>query len=214
MRKLNNMTRAVILLAICVLSIAAISFSWLSRPKTNANIDKVNYGKLTLSTNQGAATSGGTGEGTGGAASSQIKAYTRMDNSSTAVTAKTYLATIDAETGKYEQSTEIVVNDNVNDNNKNKVKIGVNDCTYMITTLTNNSPIPTRVSLKVPTFNSVNNVTMYSYAPYKDQADEYIVKNIEVVSGSPVTVKWYFANGNDTEVTLDISTLPAVEYFK
>ena len=212
MRKLNNMTRAVILLAICVLSIAAISFSWLSRPKTNANIDKVNYGKLTLSTNQGAATSGGTEEGTGGAASSQIKAYTRMDNSSTAVTAKTYLATIDAETGKYEQSTEIVVNDNNNSNNN--VKIDAIDCTYMITTLTNNSPIPTRVSLKVPTFNSVNNVTMYSYAPYKDQAGEYIVKNIEVVSGSPVTVKWYFANGNDTEVTLDISTLPAVEYFK
>lgn len=213
MRKLNNMTRAVILLAICVLSIAAISFSWLSRPRINANIDKVNYGKLTLSTDQGAATSGGTEEGTGGAASSQIKAYTRMDNSSTAVTAKTYLATIDAETGKYEQSTEIVVNNNNNSNNK--VKIGVNDCTYMITTLTNSSEIPTRVSLLIPKFKeTVTNVKMYSYAPYKDQADEYIVKNIEVVSGSPVTVKWYFANGNDTEKTLEISTLPAVEYFK
>lgn len=206
MRKLNNMTRAVILLAICVLSIAAISFSWLSRPKTNANNTEDNYGKLTLSTNQGAATSGGTEEGTGGAASSQIKAYTRMDNSSTAVTAKTYRATIDAETGKYEQSTQVAEN--------GVVKIGANDCTYMITTLTNNGEIPTRVSLKVPTFNSVNNVSMYSYAPYKDQAGEYIVKNIEVVSGKPVTVKWYFANSGSSPVDLTLSTLPAVEYFK
>lgn len=206
MRKLNNMTRAVILLAICVLSIAAISFSWLSRPLTNANNDEANYGKLTLSTNQGAATSGGTEEGTGGAASSQIKAYTRMDNNSNAVTAKTYLATIDAETGKYEQSTQVAKN--------GVVKIGANDCTYMITTLTNSSEIPTRVSLKVPTFNSVSNVSMYSYAPYKDQADSYIVKNIEVVNGSPVTVKWYFANSGSSPVELTLSNLPAVEYFK
>lgn len=205
MRKLNNMTRAVILLAICVLSIAAISFSWLSRPKTNADNDEANYGKLTLSTKQGAATSGGTGEGTGGAASSQIKAYTRMDNSSTAVTATTYQATIDAETGKYEQSNQVADN--------GVVKIGANDCTYMITTLTNSSEIPTRVSLKVPGYSNAN-VKIYSYAPYKDQADRYIVKNIEVVSGSPVTVKWYFANSGSSAVDLTLSDLPAVEYFK
>lgn len=207
MRKLNNMTRAVILLAICVLSIAAISFSWLSRPKTDANVES-NYGKLTLSTKGGAASSGGTEEGeeaTGSAATSQIKAYTRMKEGSNAVTASTYLATINAETGKYEQSTQV--------NNGGNVKIGANDCTYMITQLQNSSDIPTRVSLKVPDYTN-GSVSMYSYAPYKDQAETYIVKNIEVLGRSTVTVKWYFTNSSSSAVNLSLNELPAVEYFK
>lgn len=198
MRKLNNMTRAVILLAICVLSIAAISFSWLSRPLTSENTEG-NYGELKLSTIKGAADSGGTGA---------VNAYTRMNNNAKAVTATTYQATINSETGKYEKGNKLSA--------KSEVNVPANDCVYMMTELVNsNSEIPTRVSLKVPTFtNIVDNVTMYSYAPYKDQAGEYIVKNIEVVSGKPVTVKWYFTNSGSDPVYLKLSTLPSVEYFK
>ena len=212
MRKLNNMTRAVILLAICVLSIAAISFSWLSRPQVIQN-DEQNFGKLLLSSEISAAgtggTEGGAGEtgGTANTSTSQIKAYTRMKDGSTAVTATTYLATIDAETGKYEQSTQVDKDDTV--------KIGANDCTYFITELKNTGSIPTRVSLKVPTLSDTSGLAIYSYAPYKDKADGYIVKNIEVINNAEkVIVKWYIANSDGTGKTISLNQLPSVEYFK
>lgn len=212
MRKLNNMTRAVILLAICVLSIAAISFSWLSRPQVIQN-DEQNFGKLLLSSEISAAGTGGTEGGageTGGAtntSTSQIKAYTRMKDGSTAVKATTYLATIDAETGKYEQGKVLSAGA--------QVIVNANDCTYFITELENTDSIPTRVSLKVPTLSDTSGLAMYSYAPYKDKADDYIVKNIEVINNAEkVIVKWYIANSAGTDKTITLNPLPTVEYFK
>lgn len=206
MRKLNNMTRVVILLAICVLSIAAISFSWLSRPQVIQN-DEQNFGKLLLSSEISAAGTGGTEGGAGGAASSQIKAYTRMKDGSTAVTATTYLATIDAETGKYEQGEVLSTGA--------QVIVNANDCTYFITELENTGNIPTRVSLKVPKLSDISGLAMYSYAPYKDKADDYIVKNIEVINNAEkVIVKWYIANSAGTDKTISLNPLPTVEYFK
>ena len=209
MRKLNNMTRAVILLAICVLSIAAISFSWLSRPQVIQN-DEQNFGKLLLSSEISAAGTGGTTN----TSTSQIKAYTRMkdgsklsDGTTDAVTATTYLATINAETGKYEQGAELSTGE--------QVIVKANDCTYFITELKNNDTIPTRVSLKIPVLSDTSGLAMYSYAPYKDKAEIYIVKNIEVINDAKsVVVKWYIANSADADKTISLTSLPAVEYFK
>ncbi|MGN0557930.1 MAG: hypothetical protein ACI4IS_00565 [Acutalibacteraceae bacterium] len=205
MRKLNNMTRAVILLAICVLSIAAISFSWLSRPQVIEN-DEQNFGKLLLSSEISAA-------GTTNTSTSQIKAYTRMKDGSKlsdgtdAVTATTYSATINAETGKYEQGAELSTGE--------QVIVKANDCTYFITELKNNDTIPTRVSLKIPVLSDLSELAMYSYAPYKDKAETYIVKNIEVINDAKsVVVKWYIANSADADKTISLTSLPAVEYFK
>lgn len=208
MRKLNNMTRAVILLAICVLSIAAISFSWLSRPQVIQN-DEQNFGKLLLSSEISAAGTGGTTNTT----TSQIKAYTRMKDGSKlsdgtdAVTATTYSATINAETGKYEQGAELSADA--------QVIVKAKDCTYFITELKNNGDIPTRVSLKIPVLSDTSGLAMYSYAPYKDKAETYIVKNIEVINDAKsVVVKWYIANSADADKTISLTSLPAVEYFK